>query len=196
MQEPMNMTIHRWSYSWYRSRYCPSSIVQDGGDTTINGTVPIYLRASPDLCHHVGRGINPRGRAVTVLSDSTCAIDLDLTPHQFTPIPVDFIDDLSIASTNNNFTQRIISQALSVLALPVFSTIFLSSDKCRHQSQLLRLYPNHTDSPHLTEITLYEHLTTEFTGTRSELWSLGDVESGDIIEPEDKTPLRPGETSV
>src|SRR5882672_700162 len=65
MQEPMNMTIHRWSYSWYRSRYCPSSIVQDGGDTTINGTVPIYFRASPNLCHHVGRGINPRGRAVT-----------------------------------------------------------------------------------------------------------------------------------
>src|SRR5882672_11098886 len=65
MQEPMNSIMHRWSHSWYRSRYCPSSIVQDGGDTAINGTVPIYFRACPDLCHHVGRGINPRGRAVT-----------------------------------------------------------------------------------------------------------------------------------
>src|SRR5882672_2343580 len=65
MQEPMNSIIHQWSHSWYRSRYRPSSIVQDGGDTAINGTVPIYFRTSPDLCHHVGRGINPRGRAVT-----------------------------------------------------------------------------------------------------------------------------------
>src|SRR5467141_3413856 len=65
MQEPMNSIIHQWSHSWYRSRYCPSSIVQAGGDTAINGTVPIYFRASPDLCHHIGRGINPRGRAVT-----------------------------------------------------------------------------------------------------------------------------------
>src|SRR5882672_1040571 len=64
MQEPMNSIIHKWSHSWYRSRYCPSSIVQDGGDTAINGTVPIYFRTSPDLCHHVGRGINPCGRAV------------------------------------------------------------------------------------------------------------------------------------
>src|SRR5882672_5065785 len=24
MQEPMNSIIHRWSHSWYRSRYCPS----------------------------------------------------------------------------------------------------------------------------------------------------------------------------
>src|SRR5467141_3073448 len=47
MQEPMNSIIHRWNHSWYRSRYCPSSIVQDGGDTTINGTVPIYFRAPP-----------------------------------------------------------------------------------------------------------------------------------------------------
>src|SRR5882672_6873232 len=66
MQEPMNSIIHQWSHSWYRSRYCPSSIVQDGGDTAINGTVPIYFQAFPNLCHHVGRGINPRGRAVTV----------------------------------------------------------------------------------------------------------------------------------
>src|SRR5882672_1348080 len=66
MQKPMNTTIHRWSYSWYRSRYCPSSIVQDGGDTAINGTVLIYFRASPDLCHHVGRGINPHSRAITI----------------------------------------------------------------------------------------------------------------------------------
>src|SRR5882672_3790709 len=27
MQELMNSIIHRWSHSWYRSRYCPSSIV-------------------------------------------------------------------------------------------------------------------------------------------------------------------------
>src|SRR5882672_1705492 len=78
MQEPMNTTIHRWSYSWYRSRYCPSSIVQDGGDTAINGTVPIYFRASPDLCHHVGRGINPRGRAVT---------DVSFTDHFYCVVP-------------------------------------------------------------------------------------------------------------
>src|SRR5882672_849790 len=64
MQELMNSTIHQWSHSWYRSKYCPSLIVQDSGDTTINGTVPIYFRASPDLCHHFGRGINPCGRAV------------------------------------------------------------------------------------------------------------------------------------
>src|SRR5882672_1724523 len=100
MQEPMNSTILQWSHSWYRSRYCPSSIVQDGGDTAINRTVPIYFRAPPDLCHHVGRGINPHGRAVIVLSDSTCTVDLDLTPHQFTPNPADFINDLSVASTN------------------------------------------------------------------------------------------------
>src|SRR5882672_4307231 len=66
MQEPMNSTILRCSHSWYRSRYCPLLIVQDGGDTTINGTVLIYFRASPDLCHHVRRGINPHGRAVTI----------------------------------------------------------------------------------------------------------------------------------
>src|SRR5882672_1825231 len=66
MQELMNSIIHQWSHSWYRSRYCPSSIVQGGGDTAINGTVPIYFRASPDLCHHIGRGISPHGRAVTV----------------------------------------------------------------------------------------------------------------------------------
>src|SRR5467141_556274 len=119
MQEPMNSIIHQWSHSWYRSRYCPSSIVQDGGDTAINGTVPIYFRTFPDLCHHVGRGINPRGRAVTVLSDSTCAVDLDLTPRQITPIPVDFIDNLSVASTNN-----------SVLALHSHFNHFRSSDKC------------------------------------------------------------------
>src|SRR5882672_452433 len=64
MQEPLNSTTHRWSHSWYRSRYCPLSIVQDGGDTAINGTVLIYFRASPDLCHHIGRGINPRSRAI------------------------------------------------------------------------------------------------------------------------------------
>src|SRR5882672_2739953 len=110
MQEPMNTTIHRWSHSWYRSRYCPSSIVQDGGDTAINGTVPIYFRASPNLCHHVRRGINPHGRAVIVLSDSTCTVDLDLTPHQFTPIPVDFTNNLSVALTKNNFTLRELSR--------------------------------------------------------------------------------------
>ena len=163
MQELMNSITHQWSHPWYRSRYCPSSIVQDGGDTAINGTVPIYFRTSPDLCHHVGRGINPRGRAVTVLSDSTCAVDLDLTPCQFTPIPVDFIDDLSVASTNNDFTQRIISRALLVLALHSLFNHFRSSEKCQHQSQLLRLYPDHTDSTHSTEMTLYEHLTKEFT---------------------------------
>src|SRR5467141_2056698 len=65
MQELMNSIIHQWSHSWYRSRYCPLSIVQDGGDTAINGTVPIYFQASPNLCHHVGRGINPHGRAIT-----------------------------------------------------------------------------------------------------------------------------------
>src|SRR5882672_11867659 len=52
--------------------------------------------------------------------------------------------------------------------------------------------PDHTNSTHSTEITLYEHLTREFTGTRSELWSLGYIESGDIIEPEDKTPQAGG----
>src|SRR5882672_3286193 len=71
MQEPMNSTTHRWSHSWYRSRYCPSSIVQDGGDTTINRTVPIYFQTSPDLCHHVGRGINPHGRAIILLALAT-----------------------------------------------------------------------------------------------------------------------------
>src|SRR5882672_6593177 len=130
MQEPMNLTTHRWSHSWYRSTYCPSLIVQDGGDTAINGTVPIYFRTSPDLCHHIRRGINPRGRAVIVLSDSTCTVDLDLTPRQFTPFPVDFTDDLSVASTNNNFTQRIISRALLVLALHSHFNHFRSSDKC------------------------------------------------------------------
>ena len=35
MQELMNSTTHRWSHSWYRSKHCPSSIVQDGGHTTI-----------------------------------------------------------------------------------------------------------------------------------------------------------------
>src|SRR5882672_4770909 len=68
----MNSTTHRWSHSWYRSRYCPSSIEQDGVDTAINGTVPIYFRASPDLCHHVGRGINPHSGAV-LLTHLECA---------------------------------------------------------------------------------------------------------------------------
>ena len=65
MQELMDSITHWWSHSWYRSKYCPSLIVQDSGDTTINGTVPIYFQAFPDLCHHVGRGINPCSRAVT-----------------------------------------------------------------------------------------------------------------------------------
>src|SRR5882672_6850345 len=37
MQELMNSTTHQWSHSWYRSDHSPSLIVQDGGDTTING---------------------------------------------------------------------------------------------------------------------------------------------------------------
>src|SRR5882672_3648472 len=53
----------------------------------------------------------------------------------------------------------------------VISTHFRSSDNCRQQSQLLRLHPDHTDLTHSTEITLYEHLTSEVTRTRSELWS-------------------------
>src|SRR5882672_610772 len=142
MQELMNSTTHRWSHSWYRSRYCPSSIVQDGGDTAINGTVPIYFRASPELCHHVGRGINPHGRAIIVLSDSTCAVELDLTPRQFTSIPVDFTDDLPVASTNNNFTLgELYHEPFRSWPFTVISTHFQSSDNCRQQSQLLRLHP-------------------------------------------------------
>src|SRR6266850_421171 len=61
----MNKYTHVWNHLWYRLNHGPSSIVQDGGDTTINGTVLIYFRPFPDLCHHIGRGINPHGRAVT-----------------------------------------------------------------------------------------------------------------------------------
>jgi len=61
----MNKYTHWWSHLWYRSNHSSSSIVQDGGDTTINRTVTIYFRLFPDLCHHIGRGINPHGRAIT-----------------------------------------------------------------------------------------------------------------------------------
>src|SRR5882672_5508440 len=61
----MNKYTHLWNHLWYRPNHSPSSIVQDGGDTAINGTVLIYFRPFPDLCHHIGRGINPCGRAIT-----------------------------------------------------------------------------------------------------------------------------------
>jgi len=61
----MNKYTHWWNHLWYRLNHSPSSIVQDGGDTTINGTVLIYFWPFPDLCHHIGRGINPHGRAIT-----------------------------------------------------------------------------------------------------------------------------------
>ena len=67
MQELMNSITHQWSHPLYRLNHSPLSIVQDGGDTTINGTVPIYLQTSPDLCHHVRRGIKPCGRAITAV---------------------------------------------------------------------------------------------------------------------------------
>jgi len=128
MQEPMNSTTHWWSHSMYRSKNCPSSIVQDGGDTAINGTVPIYFRASPDLCHHVGRGINPCGGAVTVLSDCTCTVNFDLMPRQFTPKPVDSANILSIASTNSHSILGESSWKPFGLGPSVISTHFWSSD--------------------------------------------------------------------
>src|SRR5882672_10725791 len=137
MQEPMDSIIHRWSHSWYRSRYRPSSIVQDGGDTAINGTVPIYFQASPDLCHHVGRGINPHGRAVTVLSDCTCAVDLTLHLINSSSIPVDTPTILSVASTNIHSVLGELSRKHSVMAFQPLQFVFQPSDNCRQQSQLL-----------------------------------------------------------
>src|SRR5882672_10938654 len=118
MQEPMNSIMHQWSHSWYRSRYCPSSIVQDGGDTAINGTVPIYFRASPDLCHHVGRGINPRGRAVTPSHHCLCA-SLRLSSH-----PAH--DSCIIASCNNTDSSQSVA-SVSLLPVALQPTISASS---------------------------------------------------------------------
>src|SRR5882672_8577010 len=115
MQEPMNSTTHRWSHSWYRSKHCPLSIVQDGGDTAINGTVLIYFQTSPDLCHQVGRGINPHSGAVTVLSYYTCAVDFNLMPRQFTPKPFYLVDNFTHRLNQQSlYTQRIILRAFGL----------------------------------------------------------------------------------
>src|SRR5882672_9016542 len=78
---------------------------------------------------------------------------------------------LSMASTNIRSVLRELSHKHSVMAFQPLQFVFQPSDNCRQQSQLLRLNPNHTDSTHLTDTTLYEHLTMKVTGPQSELWS-------------------------
>src|SRR5882672_1131596 len=87
-------------------------MVQDGGDTAINGTVLIYFQAFPNLCHHIRRGINPHGRAVTVLSDCTCTVDLTLHLVNSSSIPADSADNFIRDLDQHSFCpRRIISQA-------------------------------------------------------------------------------------
>jgi len=54
--------------SWNRLIHSPSSIVQEGRDTAINGTVPTYFQPHfwpcPQPCQHVGSSVNPHSRAV------------------------------------------------------------------------------------------------------------------------------------
>ena len=65
MQELMNSTTQWWSHSRYRSKHCPSSIVQDGGDTVLCPITPMWQLLTFQLVlshstHHCHTHMTPK----------------------------------------------------------------------------------------------------------------------------------------